>query len=711
MSREDDAILVQARERFSTALEVERENREYALDDLVMLAAEPGEQWPEPVRRERDAAGRIYLQINRLPQFVAQVAGDMRLNRPAIKVSPVDDGSDPKLAEVLAGIIRNIERNSEATHVYSHAGKQAAECGMGHFRITTEYADDDAFDLDIRVRRILNPFSVLWDPGATEYDRSDAKWCFVYEDIPLEEFKARYPKAATIGWQHGDTTDASTLWHTEDTIRIAEYWVKQSVRQTLVRLPNGEVVREDVWKQLAPNLMGVEVQKRVVETNKVVSYLISGAEILEGPTEWPGRHIPIISVWGREVSIGHKVVRKSVIRDAKDSQRLYNFWRTAGAESIALAPKAPWLATPKQVKGFEQMWAKSNVENRSVLLFNPDAEAGGPPQRQSPPAIPAAMFQEAQFAEADMHGTTGIYPPALGQRSNESSGRAILARQRETDVGTSDFIDNLARSVAACGRQLVDLIPRIYDASRMMRIIGEDDSVQFVALNTPNPMAAFDPSAPQYVTMIRDERGRQTILPDLAAGKYDVSVSTGPNFSTKREESRESIMAFMQAVPQAAAAIGDLVAKNQDWPGADEIAKRLRRIAARNGLADPDPEDPGSMPQQPPPDPEMEIKAMKAQADMAKATADNAHRAAQTESVLLDNAKKELELGQLLGTIQGMVAQQVQATLVQLLGIPPGIPTGAPAQQPGPMQPAPQGGLFAAQPATVAPMTGGYPEM
>lgn len=705
MDRSNEKLLAEARKRYARGVEAEQCNRDEALDDLRMLAAQDRDQWPEDIVRDREASGRLVLQINMLPKYVAQVAGDMRINRTAIKVSPVDDGADPKLAEVMAGIVRNVERNSMAVHVYSEAGTQAASCGMGFFRVTTEYADDDVFDLDLRIRSIRNPFAVVFDPGAVEYDRSDARWCFVVDEMTREEFKATYPEADPKSW---DSISAAELthWLSEDMVRVAEYWERKETRETVCRLPTGEVVRESALKAMAPELLAQVTARREVVTHEVNSYLLTGGAILKGPTRWPGKHIPIVPVWGRQVQVGERLIRKSVIRDAKDPQRLYNYYRTAAAESIALAPKSPWLATSDMVKGYESMWANANIENRSVLLYNHDRQSpGGAPQRVSPPAPPTALFQETQFAEGDMHGTTGIYPAALGARSNETSGKAILARQREADVGTVDFIDNLARSVTHCGRILLDLIPKVYDGERMMRILGEDDAIQFVTLNRVNPRYGVDAEAPEYVTVLKDDKGRTHVLPDLSAGKYDVTVSTGPSFSTRREESRENMMAFLQAFPDAAGAAGDLFVKAQDWPGSDEMAKRLRRLAVAQGVADPDPEDEASQPKPPPPpDPKMI-------ADAKAKEADAAYKTAQAQGVTLDNMSKEIALSIQTGQFQAMIGQLVEQRLMQILGSP-GMPPGIPAQ-PGPMQPAPDpgGGLFnAPQQPMATPQMGVYPE-
>ena len=567
-TEERDDILLLARHRFKRAVEADRENLAEAHDDLKFRV---GEQWPEDVKRERESDGRPVLTINRIPQFIRGVTGDIRINRPAIRVRPVDDKSDPALARVLTGLIRHIEQVSQAQTAYTTAADSAAACGIGHFRIVSEYSDDDGFEQDIRIRRILNPFSVAWDPDAEALTREDAKYCFVTTRVPLDEFKERWPDARTSDFDSSDyDRDYLGDWWDGEGVRVAEYWCKKAVVKTLHMMTDGKVLDDaglaKAKAEAAEEGTDTPEVKRTREarTHEIVQYILNGVEVIEGPVKWPGRHIPIVTVCGEEVHIGDRTVRSGVIRYAKDAQRLYNYMRSTAVETGALQPKAPFIATPNQIKGHETQWREANRRNVPYLLYNPDRQALDAPQRQLPAPIAVGFEQEAAIAADDMKATTGIYDASLGQRSNETSGKAILARQREGDVSTFVYADNLAKAIAHAGRILVDVIPRIYDTERVVRVLGEDDTDRFVRVNA----AAMTPGGPR-------------VLNDLAAGKYDVTVSTGPSYSTKRAEAAESMMQFVRAVPGAAALIADLVAKSMDWPGAEQIAERLKRALPR----------------------------------------------------------------------------------------------------------------------------------
>lgn len=539
--------------RFEKAEKAEQHNREMADEDMRFAA---GEHWPETIRQQREKQNRPCLTNNRLPAFIAQVVGDARQNKPAIKVHPVDDGSDEEIAELYEGLIRHIETASSAPTAYLTAFEHACTGGFGHWRILTDYADENSFDQDIIIKRIQNPFSVYWDDNSKEYDRSDAEWCFVEEMLTKEAFAAKYPKDTPSDWEGEFIGSDFNGWVTTDNeVRVVEYWRKKRIKKTIYQLADGSITD-------SPMATDMVYRERESFDTKIERYVLSGKDILSGPEEWPGKHIPIVTITGPEEWVSGRAQYRSIIRYAKDPARMYNYWQTAITEKIALAPKAPWIATVDQIAGLEHIWAASNVENRAYLPYNPDQSAP-PPQRVNPAAVNAAEINQAQQSIDDIKATTGIHDASLGNQGNETSGRAILARQREGDTATFAWIDNLSRGIARTGRILIDLIPKIYDAQRTVRILGEDGASELAEINSPDVDA---------MGMI------QGYLNDLSVGKYDITVSTGPSYGTRRMEAAESMMQFIQAFPAAAPIAGDLIAKAMDWPGADEIAERLKAM-------------------------------------------------------------------------------------------------------------------------------------
>lgn len=557
----DDDILAEARAAFQLAADAEAENRREALDDLRF--ARLGEQWPEQVRRARELEGRACLTINRLPAFIRQVVNDARQNKPAISVHPVDSAADPETAEVFNGLIRHIEQSSDAEVAYDTALDFAVTCGLGYFRINTRYAGDDSFDQDLAIERVANPFAVYGDPESTAADSGDWNTAFVVDSLPKAAFDVRWKGAEACDWAADDGGQAGGGRGEGERVRVAEYWRRERVSRIVLALSDGQVVEEGVYKAQKAmfDALGVKVvgRPRTVASHKVVQRILSGAEVLE-TVDWAGRFIPIVPVYGEELMVDGRRRLRSLVRDAKDPQRMFNYWRTASTELVALAPKAPFIGRRGAFETDAAKWATANVQTHAYIEYDgPD-----PPMRQGFAGPPAGALQEALNASDDMKSIMGLFDASLGARSNETSGRAIMARQREGDTSTFHYIDNLSRAIRHAGRILLDLIPKVYGTARVVRVLGPDGAAQSVGV-APGGKAAETLKAV----------GR---IYDLAAGRYDLVVRSGPSFTSRREEAATQMIELIRAYPAAAPLLGDLLARNLDWPGADEIAGRLAAL-------------------------------------------------------------------------------------------------------------------------------------
>ena len=557
MSKEKDAILETARDRMREARDAELPHIERAEQDLRFASGE--EQWPEAERAIRESEGKPTLTFNAMPQYVRKVCGQLRAMNPAIKVSPGDNEASEEVAEIIEGLVREIEYRSDAQTVYEGAAESAVQCGIGHFRIRADYCDAETFDQHILIERIFNPFAVFYDPKARKPDRSDAEFAFIAEEMRQEEFEKQYPKASVEGFKDAKAPLWWNDWRGGETITVAEYYWREYDEVTLYRLQDGTVFEGDLPE-------GVYYTAKRKAKRPVIKWAkLSGQDVLEGPQVVAGEYIPVVAVVGEELHIGEEVYRSGAIRHAKDAQVTYNVMRTASVETTLLQPRAPYLVTPKQVAGLEAFWSEANRSNRPYLPYNVDEKAS-PPSRVPPPVASQALTAEAQIAAEDMKRTIGIYDASLGARSNETSGVAIAQRQREGDMATSIYSDNMAKAVAHAGRIIVGMIPEIYDAPRVLRILGEDDQENLVTVN--EIFAQVD----QFGQVSYAKRN------DLTKGKYAVRVSVGPAYSTKKQEASENMLGFMEKIPQAAPMIADLVAGSQDWPEADRIADRLRKM-------------------------------------------------------------------------------------------------------------------------------------
>lgn len=573
-----DNTIKEAIEAFDAIAEAEAKNRQAWLEDVRF--ARLGEQWPEETKRKRERDGRPCLTINRLPAFIRQVTNDARMNKPAIVCHPVGDGADKATAEILNGLIRNIEYSSNAEVAYDTALESAVTGGFGYFRISTEYAHDDTFDQDLKIERINNPLSVYGDYRSTAADSSDWNVAFVTELYTDDEYKAKFKKDSPRSSFKDD--GKATPWFTEKMTQVAEYWTRDEVADTLLRLSDGIIMRKSQYEKLKEflDIEGITVVgERPTKTMRVQQRIMDGEDVLE-TNKWAGRYIPIVPVYGDEVVVEGERHWLSLIRFSKDAQQMLNYWRTASTELVALAPKAPFIGPRGFANSSPEKWASANTANHAYLEY----DGAVPPQRQPFSGPPAGALQEALNATDDMKSIMGLYDASLGARSNETSGVAINARKHEGDVSTFNYIDNLSRAIKHAGRILVDMIPHVYSKERVIRVIHEDGSNEEVPVNQPlnvqpgQPLPGQGNKTPEQIEEERDFQQGLTQMYDLTAGKYDITCEAGPSFTTQRQEAAAQMTEFVRSFPAAAPIIGDLIAKNMDWPGADEIGARLKRL-------------------------------------------------------------------------------------------------------------------------------------
>lgn len=547
----DTEMLEEIRKRFDIAMESTAQNRQEMLDDIRF--ARLGDQWPEAAKYDRARPGkeRPMLTVNRLLQFRDKVVNEIRQNTPSIRIRPVNDGADQETAEVLMGIMRHIQDNSNAPIAYDTAVEWQVDTGLGYFRVRNDWADDKSFDQEIFIDRIVDPMKVYLDPHSKQPDGSDAEWCIIAEEIPKDEFKRLYPDVPETNWEAAGNGDMQG-WYTKDSIRIAEYFYIEHSQE--------EIYDEE------------NMRSRMTDVRRCMWMKVTGQTVLERG-ELPTKYIPIIPVLGHEVWVQGRRYLSGLVRNAKDAQRLYNYYLSANAENVALAPKAPFIGVAGQFET-DPRWGRANQESLAYLEYDPVSIAGTPappPQRSQPPQASSAIMQAVQLAENDIMQSMGIYQPSLGGESNETSGRALLLRQKQSETGNFHYQDNLNRSIRHAGRIILDMIPKVYDRARVIRILGEDGVPQQVNI---------DPSLPQ-ASAYTDNTAIDSIY-NPAVGTYDVVCDSGPSYATKRDEAANMMLALTQANPNLFNMIGDLMLKNMDWPGAEEISKRLQAMLPPN---------------------------------------------------------------------------------------------------------------------------------
>ena len=584
-------------DRFEVIMARERDQRALAVED-AKFAHTPDGQWDENAIAKRQDRPRY--TINRVAGAIDQLVGDRRQNQTDIKVRPVSGGADVALAKIYNGLIRNIEGLSKAENAYDMAFDELVTGGYGGWRILTQFADDDSFDQDIRIHTIDSAStSLFFDPAAKEYDKRDAKYAFLTTMMPQEDFKAAFPDAAAVSFDQEEfNSGLCTSWFANDTVRVAEYWVKVPVMRNIAQLSDGRVIDIDDEKSVLDELEqeGITIEaQRKVKSHKVVMYKMSGSEVLEGPNEWAGKYIPLIPAYGKVARIEGKEYIRGLVRNAKDPNRIYNYTVSSEIETTALTPKDPYWLTVTQAKGQLAALQSFNTKNQPFMLYTADPAAPGAPQRTGAPSVQAALIGQRQNATLDIYATTGIEPASLGNSPELKSGKAIIAQQKMGDRGSFVYTDNLNKSIEYCGEQLVDLIPRIYDTDRVIRVLNIDGTSEEVKLS--KGLSEFNQG------VVDTQTGNKEIVYDLSRGKYDVVVDTGPAFATQRQESAQQLIDLTTNNPAFAAIATDLIAKNLDILESEELTKRVRKQMIQSGAVTPTPEEVEEMglnkPQQP----------------------------------------------------------------------------------------------------------------
>jgi hypothetical protein len=564
MADDYDSRIQEAIDFLKFANDADTMNRQEALEDLKFGA---GDQWPVELQNSRNLESRPVIVVNKVDNYCRQVSNQQRQQRPRIKVHATNTHEDMVDAQTISGIIRHIEVNSNADHAYDNAFEYAVRMGWGYMRVRTDYISEDSFDQEVYIDAVDNPFTVYFDPNSVLPDGSDSDRCLITTMMLKEEFRKLYPDAddgGTSFTQRG-TGDSQSEWITKEDIRLAEYYYTVKEKAKLYLLSDGTATfadDKDFFTRLAN--YGIEVVDTRDSYKKTIKYCkLTAVEVLE-ERDWAGKYIPIVPVYGRHIVIGDKRKKFGMIRYAKDPQRMYNFWQTSITEGVALAPKAKWLLAEGQDEGHENDWTNANIKSFPLLRYKQtdiDGRPAPPPTRLQPEPPQAGIMAAAMGVDNDIKAIMGVFDPAqLGQ--GNISGKALNGQQQQVDLTNFDYYDNLTRSISHIGKICLDLIPKIYDTERVMRIIGDDGKPELLTINQ------------------RDSVGR--VLNDITVGQYDVVMETGPGYNSKRQEAVDNMLPLLSAAPELMQVAGDLVFRNMDWPGADIIADRL---AAANPMA------------------------------------------------------------------------------------------------------------------------------
>lgn len=589
----DERIIAQAKQRFTQCEAWEGNARKNFIEDLKFANADPDNnwQWDTELRTYRQDRKKPCLTINKTRQHNLQIINDAKQNKPGVNVRPVGDGATYEAAEVFEGVIRHIEYMSNAEAAYDTATTFQVEGGIGYWRVVTDYVDDKSFDQELFIRRIKRPDSVYLDPDINEADGSDARFGFIFEDRPRDEFNLEYPEhkddaGMSVLGQAGDT------WISEDHVRVCEYYEKSQKRDRLIAfiipLPyvgagNQVVITKskmtpDVKEAYEAALAAdkASVIEREIIVDQVMWYKIAGSKIIDR-RPWLGKYIPIVRVIGEETIIEGKLDRKGHTRAMKDAQRMYNYWTSEATAQVALQTKTPWVAPAEAIENLEEYWGRSNVDEVAVLPFNQYTEDGKEikrPEKVQPAIMASAYVQGLQITQNEMMMASGQYQSQFGQNENATSGRAINERQRQGDNATYHFIDNLAIAIRFTGRILIDAIPKYYDTPRVLLILAKDGTESSVQL---------DPKAQQpYAKEATAEEQEVNAIFNPNVGRYEVQSDVGPAYATRRQEAFNAMTQIAAQNKEFMQIGGDLMWKAADFPMADQLSERWAKTIPAN---------------------------------------------------------------------------------------------------------------------------------
>lgn len=576
----DDRIIAEAKKRFRKCEDWEADARQNFVQDLkfVNADADNGYQWPDKILTDRQTNSRPSLTINKTRQHCLMIINDAKKNKPSVNIRPVGNGATFEAAQTFEGVCRHIEYISNAEAAYDHATTFQVQCGIGYWRVITDYASEDDFDQEIFIRPVKDPRSVFLDPDIKEADGSDARYGFVFDDMPKDLYDLEFPKDKD-GGTHAPLGSTADGWVTKDYVRVAEYYRVREKKDLLLAVTDPDsgqvsmIRRSKIPPELRPEIMADPATRKREVTDPVVEWFKIGGDKILDRTIFPCRYIPLVRVIGEETVIDGVMDRKGHTRALIDPQRMYNYMSSAAVEFGALQSKTPWVAPVRAIEGYVTYWETANTVNHSILPYNDRDDTGkeiAAPRRQEPPVSAPAFLDGMKVAANEMMMVSGQYEANMGQKSNEVSGKAINERQRQGDTATYHYIDNLAMAIRFTGKILVDLIPKVYDTKRVIRIMAEDGTPSEVML---------DPNAKQaYVEQQAKQNEEVKAIFNPNVGRYDVEADVGPGYATRRQEAWNAFVQIVSQNKELMPLIGDIMFQNADFPGADEISARLRRM-------------------------------------------------------------------------------------------------------------------------------------
>lgn len=577
----DEELIARSIKRFKITADAESDCRRQALEDLNFSIGTG--QWDAAVKANREIEGKPCLTINRAPAFLRQYTGEERQHRPAMLVSPVGSGADVEVAKIHQGVLRHIEVVSIADVTYDDSYDWMMRTGWCPWRVLPEYTSERSFDQEPRIHKFDNPFSCYLSPVRAA-DGTDPLWAHVITDYSHDDYVAEFGETefAKLNFptQMGN---AEPDWVTKDGVRVAEYWWIELQRKTLVLFEDGTTAfRDEITKDEKAYIVG----ERETVARKVHFVKHDAVHVLE-TRDYLGKYLPFPEVNGVRLNVNGRTYRAGMVRDYRDAQRIYDFMVTRQVEQVDLVSKDP-LMVPEENAAYAEDYRQMNRKNFSHLFFKTYDQQGRQlpvPQRAGREAPIQAMAEVIRQADYDMKAVVGIYGPSLGEESGsaQESGFSILERKQQSDTAAVSWHDNLNRAILWQGKILLDLWPKLINSARVQRIINPDDSVKHAVIYNSQHTPPENGGTPLEAEQMLDPQIGLKKAYDVGVGDYDLVLSTGPMYASARKEAFKALTAVIAENPQVMLPlVGDVWAKNADFPDAEVLAQRFKQLLPPN---------------------------------------------------------------------------------------------------------------------------------
>jgi hypothetical protein len=598
----DSELLKKARERFKLANETDTQQAQRERDDI---AFEAGEQWPADIKQARQGQqpsnglpavpARPTLVINKIKEPVRQVLNQEREADIGVTLVPADDFGDLGILpddteiELREGLIRQIQRDSKASDARTWAFKRAAIAGRGYYLVNTRYLPGKTFDQEVYIERIFNQSGVLLDPSHEQPDGSDAEWEFIGKWVPWDKYKSHNAHILNENGKseknpYSDYSESDFMALTEEypdwykaegderAVREVSYWYAEYETRTLCQMDDGT----EVWKDELPEGVQPASERQVVDKRIKYCRIGGGVQILE-QTDVLSPDMPIIKVVGDELLPYDSERRvEGMVRPARDGQMGFNYSVSRFVENIGSSTLSSLMLDPDAIEGYEAWYAQMATRMFPYLPYRSRDDQGRellPPTRPPKDVQSLELMQAIGMFDQTIKSTTAVPDPTLGNVDPSlKSGRAIREVVANAQMSTSNFLDNLARSVRYEGQVINNLLYPIYGQKpgRLVRIMTGEGEPQMMLIGEPEDQqraAAMQQRAKKVAKLTKD-------------AYFNVVVKVAKSFDSRRTEIASKLGELIAAAPEQMAIAGDILYKNMDIPEAKQLAERMRVMLA-----------------------------------------------------------------------------------------------------------------------------------